>query len=146
MIFAIIEVSLSFTAQQAMSNAVDDLARQLRTGQKKVVDVDNAVKLKKLLCGQLFMAAAPCPDLEVDLQTYATFKAVPKTFPVNANNDVDVAQLQVKPGAAGTINQMRIFYRWPILTDPMKSRIATIKDQGKTLLFSTVTWRNEPYL
>ncbi len=33
LIFAIIEVSLSFTAQQVMSNAADDIARQLRTGE-----------------------------------------------------------------------------------------------------------------
>ncbi|NWN27536.1 pilus assembly protein, partial [Escherichia marmotae] len=59
---------------------------------------------------------------------------------------VDVSTLKVNPGGAGTINQLRIFYRWPILTDLMKTRIASIKSQGKTLLFSTATWQNEPYL
>ena len=33
LIFAMIEVSLSFTAQQVMANATDDIARQLRTGE-----------------------------------------------------------------------------------------------------------------
>jgi Flp pilus assembly protein TadG len=145
LIFAIIEVSLSFTAQQVMSNAVDDVSRQLRTGQLKPSDVAGT-KLKTLICNQLFMAAANCPDLVVDLQTYATFKTVPKSIPLKANNDVDTAGFKNSPGGAGTINQLRAFYRWPILTDLMKPRIETVKDQGKTLLFSTATWQNEPYL
>ncbi|MBP0685458.1 pilus assembly protein, partial [Mycobacterium tuberculosis] len=33
LIFAVVEVTLSFTAEQVMSNTVDDIARQLRTGQ-----------------------------------------------------------------------------------------------------------------
>lgn len=146
LIFAVVEVTLSFTAEQVMSNAVDDISRQLRTGQLKTTDVSDATKLKARICPQLFMAATPCPDLEVDLQTYATFKTVPTTIPLKSDNDVDVSALKVNPGGAGTINQLRIFYRWPILTDLMKTRIASIQSQGKTLLFSTVTWQNEPYL
>lgn len=146
LIFAVVEITLSFTAEQVMSNAADDIARQLRTGQLKTTDVSDTSKLKALICPRLFMAATPCPDLEVDLQTYATFKTVPKTIPLKSDNDVDVSALKINPGGAGTINQMRIFYRWPILTDLMKTRIASIQSQGKTLLFSTVTWQNEPYL
>lgn len=146
LIFAVVEVTLSFTAEQVMSNTVDDIARQLRTGQLRTTDVSDATKLKALICPRLLMAATPCPDLVVDLQTYATFKTVPTTVPLTSNNDVDVSTLKVNPGDAGTINQLRIFYRWPILTDLMKTRIASIKSQGKTLLFSTATWQNEPYL
>lgn len=146
LIFAVVEVTLSFTAEQVMSNTADDIARQLRTGQLKTTDVSDASKLKALVCPRLLMAATPCPDLEVDLQTYATFKTVPTTIPLKSDNDVDVSTLRVNPGGAGTINQLRLFYRWPILTDLMKTRIASIQNQGKTLLFSTVTWQNEPYL
>lgn len=145
LIFAIIEISLSFTAEQVMSNTVDDLSRKLRTGQLKASDVSGS-KLATLICGQLLMPAAGCPDLVVDLQTYATFKAVPKTIPIKADNDVDASGFKNAPGGAGTINQLRVFYRWPILTDLMKPRIESIKGKGKTLLFSTATWQNEPYL
>lgn len=146
LIFAVVEITLSFTAEQVMSNVVDDISRQLRTGQLKTTDVSDATKLKARICPLLLMAATPCPDLEVDLQTYATFKTVPTTIPLKSDNDVDVSALKVNPGGAGTINQLRVFYRWPILTDLMKTRIASIQSQGKTLLFSTATWQNEPYL
>lgn len=146
LIFAIIEVSLSFTAQQVMSNAADDLARQLRTGEITAATISAPNKLKQTICGKLFMPATGCPDLFVDLQTYTTFANVPKTLPLTAAGDVDITKLKVAAGGASTINQLRIFYRWPILTDLMKHRIESIDGTGKTMLFSTATWKNEPYL
>ena len=146
LIFAIIEVSLSFTAQQVMSNAADDIARQLRTGEITAAAISAPNRLKQTICGRLFMPAAGCPDLFVDLQTYTTFANVPRTLPLTTAGDVDVSQLRVTPGGASTINQLRIFYRWPILTDLMKHRIESVDGQGKIMLFSTATWRNEPYL
>jgi Flp pilus assembly protein TadG len=145
MMFAIIEVSLSFAAQEVMANATDDVSRQLRTGQLKATDV-SGTKLKTLICGKLLMPASGCPDLVVDLQTYTAFNKVPLTVPLTSAGDVDSTGFKNAPGGASTINQLRVFYRWPIFTDLMKTRIESIKGQGKTLLFSTATWRNEPYL
>jgi Flp pilus assembly protein TadG len=145
MIFAIIEVSLSFAAEEVMANATDDISRQLRTGQLKAADV-SGTKLKTLICGKLLMPAAGCPDLFVDLQTYTAFNKVPLTLPLTSDGDVNSTGFKNAPGNASTINQLRVFYRWPVLTDLMKTRIESIKGQGKTLLFSTATWRNEPYL
>ncbi len=146
LVFAIIEVSLSFTAQQVMSNAADDIARKLRTGEISVATISAPEELKREVCDKLFMPTTGCPDLFVDLRTYATFADVPKTLPITASGDVDSTALKVTPGGASTINQLRIFYRWPIFTDLMKHRIESIDGQGKTMLFSTATWRNEPYL
>lgn len=143
LIFAVIEVSLSFTAQQVMANATDDIARQLRTGEIKTL---NLTQLKQMVCTRLLMPAANCPDLVVDLRTYTTFALVPKTIPLKTGGDVNSTGFKSAPGGASTINQLRVFYRWPIFTDLMKPRIATIDGTGKILLFSSATWRNEPYL
>ncbi len=143
LIFAVIEVSLSFTAQQVMANATDDIARQLRTGEIKTL---NLTQLKQMVCTRLLMPAANCPDLVVDLRTYTTFALVPKTIPLKTGGDVNSTGFKSAPGGANTINQLRVFYRWPIFTDLMKPRIATIDGTGKILLFSSATWRNEPYL
>ncbi|WP_417020882.1 TadE/TadG family type IV pilus assembly protein [Candidatus Phyllobacterium onerii] len=143
LIFAMIEVSLSFTAQQVMANATDDIARQLRTGEIKTLTL---AQLKQMVCSRLLMPAANCPDLVVDLRTYTTFALVPKTIPLKTGGDVNSTGFTSAPGGASTINQLRVFYRWPIFTDLMKPRIATIDGTGKILLFSSATWRNEPYL
>jgi Flp pilus assembly protein TadG len=145
LIFALIEVSLSFAAQEVMANATDDISRQLRTGQLKAADV-SGTKLKTLICGKLLMPATGCPELFVDLQTYTAFNKVPVTVPLKTGGDVNTTGFKNAPGGASTINQLRVFYRWPIFSDLMKPRIATIDGQGKILLFSTATWRNERYL
>jgi Flp pilus assembly protein TadG len=143
LIFAVVEVSLSFAAQQVMANTTDDIARQLRTGEIKTLSL---AQLKQMVCSRLLMPAANCPDLVVDLRTYATFALVPKTIPLKTGGDVNSTGFNSAPGGANTINQLRVFYRWPIFTDLMKPRIATIDGTGKILLFSSATWRNEPYL
>jgi Flp pilus assembly protein TadG len=56
MMFAIIEISLSFAAQEVMANATDDVSRQLRTGQLKATNV-SGTKLKTVICGKLLMPA-----------------------------------------------------------------------------------------
>jgi len=143
LVFAIIEVSLSFTAQQVMANTTDDIARQLRTGEIKTLTL---AQLKAMVCSRLLMPAPNCPDLFVDLHTYATFAAVPTTIPLTSTGDVNSTGFTSDPGGAGTINQLRVFYRWPIFTNLMKPRIESIDGAGKTLLFSSATWKNEPYL
>ncbi|MGH6860307.1 MAG: TadE/TadG family type IV pilus assembly protein [Phyllobacterium sp.] len=145
MIFATLEVSLSFTAQQVMANVTDDIARQLRTGQLRAADVSGQ-KLKQRICARLLMPESGCPNLVVDLRSYASFASVPLAVPLTAGGDVNATGFRNSPGGTGTINQLRIFYRWPIVSDFMRYRLDGIDGTGRTLLFSSATWRNEPYL
>ncbi len=41
-------------------------------------------------------------------------------------------------------NMLRVFYKWPVITDFMSKLVSNLKD-GKTLHFATVTWQNEPF-
>lgn len=145
LVFAILESTISFATQQVMANAADSVARELRTGQLRPDDINQA-KLKSLLCGKLEVIVADgCPGLEVDLREFPTFDAAAKVrIKLTSDNDIDTSGFGVDPGGALTINMLRVFYRWPVMTDLMRSSMSNLKD-GKTLLFSTITWRNEPY-
>lgn len=145
MIFSIIEVSLSFTAQQVMANVTDEVARKLRTGELREADVSGD-QLKQKICAGLLMPETGCPNLVVDLRSYTSFANVPLVIPLKSDGDVNSTGFKNAPGGTGTINQLRVFYRWPILTDFMRNRIDSIDGTGKTLLFSSATWQNEPYL
>src|SRR5262245_65256032 len=75
LVFAILESCISFAAQEVLTNATDDIARQLRTGQLRSADV-NATSLKKMICDRLdIVVAKGCPDLVVDLREFPTFAA-----------------------------------------------------------------------
>lgn len=145
LLFAILESCISFAGQQMLTNATDNVARQLRTGQIKAADL-NEGKLKTAICSQLeVIVAAGCPGLEVDLRQYATFAdAAKERIKFTADGDIDTTGFAVDPGLSLSKNMLRVFYRWPVITDYMRKSMAGLKD-GKTLHFATVTWQNEPF-
>ena len=113
-------------------------------------DALNDVTAKTVVAAQAFggdidvLVASGCPGLVIDLKTYANFAAVPTTIPYLPNGDINTAGFAVTPGGPLAIESLRVFYRWPVMTDFMRSRLSTLPD-GKTLLYSTLTWKNEPY-
>jgi Flp pilus assembly protein TadG len=90
------------------------------------------------------MVGTGCPQLEFDLDNYTSFAAVPKTIPRTPDGDIDTTGFTYNPGGNGTINSLRIFYRWPVMTDLMRSSLSNLPDD-RTLLYATVTWQNEPF-
>jgi Flp pilus assembly protein TadG len=147
LVFAILESCISFAAQEVMANATDDVARQLRTGQLRAANVTEA-SLKKAICDRMeIMVAKGCPDLFVDLKTYATFdlaSQVKVKFTGGAKPDLDTTGFAVTPGGALTKNMLRVFYKWPVITDFMSKAMSNLAN-NKTLHFATVTWQNEPF-
>jgi Flp pilus assembly protein TadG len=148
LVFAILESCISFAAQEVMANATDDVARQLRTGQLLAANVTQT-SLKKAICDRMeIMVAKGCPDLVVDLREFPTFADAAavkvKLIGPPGAQDIDTTGFDVKPGLALTKNMLRVFYRWPVITDFMSKAMSNLKD-GKTLHFASVTWQNEPF-
>jgi Flp pilus assembly protein TadG len=144
LIFAILETCLSFATQQLITNAVDRVGRDIRTGRLKAGDL-NGNQLHESICNRIaLMAPDGCPDLLVDLNNYASFAAVPKRVPFTPGGDINTAGFTINPGGPSTINHMRVYYRWPVLTDFLRSYMSNMPG-GKTLLLSSATWRNEPF-
>lgn len=145
LVFAILETSVSFAGQQVLVNTADDIARQFRTGQIKAADIDET-ELRKLICADLkIIVASGCPGLEVDLRQFATFEEAAKLrIKYTTGGDIDTTDFKVDPGPSMSKNTLRIFYRWPVMTDFMRQSMSNIGD-GYTLQFATVTWQNEPF-
>lgn len=148
LVFAILESCISFAGQQLLSNAADNVARQLRTGQIKAAEMTET-RLRQEICDEIeILVASGCPGLEVDLREFPTFAAAAAET-INytgsgANRDIDTTGFDVTPGKSITKNMLRVFYRWPIMTDIMRKRLSTLKG-GTTLHFASVTWQNEPF-
>lgn len=141
-LFAIIETSISFTAGQVLADATDDMARGIRTGQIDPATMNQAQFRDELCTRMEAMFPDGCPDLAFDVQQYASYSAVPKSYPI-AGGRLNTAGFGYNPGGPGTINSMRVVYEWPVTIDVMKQYLANLEG-GNILLFSTVTWRNEP--
>ena len=150
LVFAILESCISFAGQEVMANAADDVARQLRTGQIAPASA-TATSINQLICSKLqIMVAQNCPGLLVDLRQYSTFAdAAAAGFQI-VSGDIQLTQgsgtttFTVAPGPAGSKNMLRVFYKWPVMTDFMAKSMANLNG-GNTLHFASVTWQNEPF-
>jgi Flp pilus assembly protein TadG len=150
LVFAILESCISFAAQQMLVNATDDIARQVRTGQLKAADLDETT-LREKICAKLsIMVGDSCNNaadksLVFDLESYDTFaEAAAVKTKKTADGDIDDTNFGVHPGGPLTKNMLRVFYKWPVMTDIMARTMSDLKG-GKKLLFATVTWQNEPF-
>jgi Flp pilus assembly protein TadG len=145
LLFAILESCISFAAQQVLSNAADDIARQLRTGQIRASTVTEP-QLKSLICERIdIIVTSGCPGLVVDLRQFTTFEqAAAQKIKYTPGGDLDTTGFQVKPGPSMSRNMLRVFYKWPVMTDFMRSYMTNLKG-GYTLHFASVTWQNEPF-
>jgi Flp pilus assembly protein TadG len=150
LIFAILESCISFAGQQVMSNATDDIARQLRTGQLKASDPTFTHEfLKDKICKRLeVMVADGCLGLHVDLRSFNTFEEAAALRIIYEGSGKDKAlatsNFTFDPGPSLSKNVLRVFYEWPVITDFMRASMSNLQG-GKTLHFATVTWQNEPF-
>lgn len=150
LVFAILESCVSFAAQEVMANATDNVARQLRTGQMLTADATEA-KVKQMICDELqIIVAQNCPGLSVDLRKVDTFQqAAQLGFRIDGSRIVltnagvdDNTVVQVGPSMSK--NVLRVFYKWPVMTDFMAKAMSNMSD-GTTLHFAMAIWQNEPF-
>lgn len=147
LLFAILESCISFAGQEMLALSADNVARQLRTGQIRAADVKaDPDIIRDKICEQIeIIVADGCLGLEVDLRQFDTFEEAAKIrTKFTADGDIDTTGFKVDPGLSMSKNMLRVFYRWPVMTDFMRKSMSNLKD-GKTLHFATVTWQNEPF-
>lgn len=163
-IFAIIETFVAFAAEQLVTNAVNTLGRQLRTGQityqlNRTTDMD-VTKFRKAFCDEVNIMIQ-CSETEIstpsklyiDARTFASFGAIPKTIPRVSSAtfaDIDPTSFKFTPGGPDTINMLRAYYRWQVITDLVRPYITTIRPSDGSmpsdfLIVATTAFQNENY-
>lgn len=144
-IFAIIEVGISFVAQQVLSYATEDISRQFYTGQL-TVDNTSSADVRRMICDKIqFMVADDCPNLYINLNNYTRFSDVPVKNLVTKNGELGLP-VQINLGGSSTINQINVLYRWPAITNILYLITPGITPADNIIpLFTTMAWQNEPY-
>lgn len=158
-IFAIIETFIAFTGEQLVSNAVETMSRKLRTGQI-TYKIDAATdkeadQFRKLFCDEISImitcstteANAP-QKLFIDARSFANFSDMPSSVPVK-NGDLDTSAFKFTPGGPGTINMLRAYYKWQVITDLIRPYISNIRPTDASvpsyfLIVATSAYQNEP--
>ncbi|ARO28225.1 Flp pilus assembly TadG-like protein [Rhizobium sp. NXC14] len=163
-IFAILETFIAFAAEELVSNAVDTMSRRMRTGQitynlGRTTDMSQT-QFRQAFCNEISILiscstseAATPSKLYVDVQTFSSFSAIPTTIPKVSSDryaDINTAAFKYTPGGAGTINMLRAYYRWEIITDLIRPYITTIRPSDGSmptqyLIIATSVFQNEQY-
>ncbi|OWO97076.1 pilus assembly protein TadG [Rhizobium esperanzae] len=163
-IFAILETFIAFAAEELVSNAVDTMSRRMRTGQitynlGRTTDMSQT-QFRQAFCNEISILiscstseAATPSKLYVDVQTFSSFSAIPTTIPKVSSDryaDINTAAFKYTPGGAGTINMLRAYYRWEIITDLVRPYITTIRPSDGSmptqyLIIATSAFQNEQY-
>jgi Flp pilus assembly protein TadG len=164
MIFATFETFFAFTGEQLMANAVETMARKIRTGeitfgQGKSTDVTEA-EFRQLFCNEISIlrmcsaTEATNPDkLYLDVRSFSSFSDMPREVPKVSTADyadLDTSDFAFTPGGANSKNSFRAYYRWQIMTDLMRPYITNIRPANKPiptdfLIVQTAAFENEDY-
>ncbi|TWB47967.1 Flp pilus assembly protein TadG [Rhizobium sp. ERR 922] len=158
-VFAIIETFVAFTAEQVVSNAVDTLSRQIRTGQITAANTTSQ-QFRQAFCNQISVLIT-CSSTEVqtpanlylDVESYSSFASMPTTIPRKSStdpySDLSTTGFTFTPGGAKSLNMVRAYYRWQIITDLLRPYLTNVHPtDGSALVYlivATAAFQNENY-
>jgi Flp pilus assembly protein TadG len=140
-IFAILETFVAMIAEQVLANATDKMARQLRTGQ--ISKTITEAEFRSQLCAEIAVIIR-CTEgeikvptrLYVDLRSFTDFDKMPSKLAFKSHStgrDIDTSGFSFSPGGPGTKNMLRVYYRWPVVTDFVRPYLTNIKPAGNSL-------------
>lgn len=144
LLIAILQVSLTFFAQQNLETAAEKSTRVLITGEAQKAGMSQGA-YRTLACSKLpsFMK---CAKLMVDVRVADNFAAVNMDVPAitfdSSGNPSNSWEYQT--GAAGSIVIVRTMYVWDVTDGPLGFDISTLS-AGKRLLIATSVFKTELY-
>jgi len=157
-VFAILETFIAMMGEQLFVNATDTMARKLRTGQ--ITNTVTKEDFRKQFCQEVSVLVTCSEDeikqpakLYIDLRQFNSFADIPKTIPLIQTGqyyDLNTSVFGFKPGGPGTINMLRVYYRWPVITDLIRPYLTKIRPADGSmpshfLIVATDAYRNENY-
>lgn len=153
-LFGIIETGVIYFAQSTLTNAVEDAARLVRTGQLK--GTITADQMKNAVCSEI--ASAPddsqlglmswetCKEtLQVDMRVFDGFSGASYPSVIKSDGALDVNNMTVEATDACKVVLFRAYYPWHILTPFLAPLMSNMPSGTEVLLGAAQAFRTEPY-
>ena len=141
LLVAIVQTAIVYLAQEVLQTATEQAARLIMTGQAQTSGMTE-IQFKQNLCGHA-TALFSCANLQVQVETFATFSSVTMPNPVT-NGQLSSFALPFNPGHNGDIIVVQSYYAWPVVLGPLGFNLSNLNN-NKMLLVGTAVFRNEPY-
>lgn len=152
-VFASIETFVAFTAEQLLASATDTMARKIRTGEiRSTMTVQD---YRTAFCEEI-KVMMPCSTDEIktptklflDVRSFDKFSDIPAPVALSGT-DLDTKSFKFAPGGKKSINIVRAYYRWDVITDLVRPLIANVKaadgSNQNYLMVATAVIQNEDY-
>lgn len=161
-IVATVETLVAFAGEQILVNAVDKMSRQLRTGEitfnmGRTTDLTEA-EFRELFCNEINIVLSCSNTISSDQKLFIDLKNVVNYSDIDVGipkvNSADYAELdtsgfEYSPGGSGSINVLRVYYKWDVTVDLIRPYITNIRPGAEGseyyLMVSTMAFRNEGY-
>lgn len=161
-IVATVETLVAFAGEQILVNAVDKMSRQLRTGEitfnmGRTTDLTEA-EFRELFCNEIKIVLSCSNTISSDQKLFIDLKNVVNYSDIDVGipkvNSADYAELdtsgfEYSPGGSGSINVLRVYYKWDVTVDLIRPYITNIRPGAEGseyyLMVSTMAFRNEGY-
>jgi Flp pilus assembly protein TadG len=142
LLFAIIETGIVFFAGQVLETVTQDSARTIMTGQAQTAALSQA-QFKTNVCSRISVLFDCANGIYIDVQSYSAFASVNIAAPIDSSGNF-IPTMQYKPGGAGDIVVVRLFYQWPLIVTGLGYNMANLNN-NKRLLTATAAFKNEPF-
>lgn len=147
LIFGLLEICVLFIITSLMENALNEAARQIRTGQMQAGQGGQAAFVAAV-CGEMHAMMPDCMTaLKIDSQVFSDFSstsAAPTSSLLDSDGNLNSSSFGYAPGAQNEIVVVRIFYEWDLIVPGMTAPLANMSN-NRRLLQATVAFRNEPF-
>jgi Flp pilus assembly protein TadG len=137
------ETGIIYFGDFVLQNAVNDAARQIRTGQV-AQNGTTQTQFRAMICKSIDPLLACDDNLQIDVQAYTDFNSLNITNPILANGELDPTLKNWVPGAVCSVVLVRAFYTWKVAT-PLLTPFLTNMADSKHLLSAAAAFRNEPF-
>jgi Flp pilus assembly protein TadG len=154
LLFAIIEVGLTYFVSFSFEHAVDMAAREIRVGAAQSKNVTASV-FRDMICSRL-PPLVTCSDVIVDVRAFPTFAeasaGAPQPFDINGNL-IKQPQASFDCGQPGNVVLVSAYYQWRLLASlPNPSKTLGLSGvgfgnmaDGSRLISAASAFRNEPF-
>ena len=137
MVFAIIELGLTFLVSMSLENALGNVDRTIRTGALQIGGGD-ATSFHKAVCDEMSWLGGSCATaLILDVRVLPSFAQTDDLAAPKAGATC------FDPGGPGSIVLVRGYYKWPLIT-PLLQEAVSGSSGNRQVTFAAV-FANEPY-
>jgi len=141
-LFAILELALTFFASQMLETVTQDSARLIMTGRAQDAKYDSE-QFKVEVCKRLVEMFDCANGITIDVRSYPSFAGVNIAEPIDATKAF-IRDQKYCPGKQGDVVMVRLFYQWPVFVTGLGFDLRNLAN-GKRLLTSTAAFQNEPF-